>query len=483
VALPIPNQQTIPVSLADIGKIMPLPDGYYLLEIMRADLPLPTKVIVLISMKGEIKMYVPKQKTEWGFAFDLEAHNLPAPRKLFEVGEFMNIPTISMREAFARAREVAEQTIVFDDDRIYDLVVAWAAYTWIRGLFPKNINLYITGFPGTGKSQVLNFLKRFARYPTDYDPGSDRSYKWHVAQTLGTLMIDEGEYLTRSSVARLRKYHEAGVIESRMMGLPMIGLTQIDLRVDAPIAVAATHLPRDTAFLQRGFIIRMKKRKPRIKDFNMIPGIEETTKQFAKSFMVNWFTVFLAMQQVHEKLTAMDLDERVKDLVLPIATILEVVERPWEWVVEYAQRSFSEANFVTPETMAFILALDRFRQSAKVVGDHYVAPLTELYIIIDEVAEELQANPAQLRYLLQYVFAGCSVARCINTLCFVCDKKTVDHVVEQSLPCIDVEFDVGRGSTDAIEARSSKKGRAHIARNGRKRLEVVIGDVRVSFND
>ena len=465
------------VPRSQIGKMITMPDGFYLIELARMEQPFPMNVILFISARGEIEAYPPRTKTKWGFTIDLEASHLPPPKRVWDLKEFMDTPVVDVKEAFARAREVAEQTIVFDDEKLYDLIVAWAAYTWIRGVFPKNVNLYITGFPGTGKSQVLKFLKYFARYPTDFDPGSEKSYKWHVAQTLGTLMIDEGEYLTKSSVARLRKYHETDVVESRMMGLPMIGLTVIDIRVDAPIAMAATHLPQDTAFLQRGFLIRMTKRKPRIKDFNLIPDIDSTTKIFAKTWIMNWFKVYLAMQTVYDELTQLDLDERVKDLVLPIATILAVVDRDWDWVVDLAQRSFSEANYVTPETMAFMLALARLRDYATKTDRHYIISMTDLYVVLDDVAEQLRANKSRIRYLLQYVFAGCFVARCGDGLCFVCDKETIDHVLASSLPSVDIPSK----TCEAIEGGADRKERGHNILDSFSRIVVEVDGKRISF--
>ena len=460
---------TFVVRFSDIGKIAPLPDGLYLIDIARMVGAMETRVVLFIDMKGNIHFFAPKQQTPWGFTVDLEASTLPPPKKLMDIQELLRIDTAKPREAFEMAREIAVQTVVFDDERIYDLIVAWCAYTWIRGFFAKNINIYFTGFPGTGKSQALRFLKHFARYPTDYDPSAEKSYKWHIAQTLGTLMIDEGEYLTKSSTARLRKYHESDVIESRMMGLPFIGLTVIDLRVDAPIAIAATHLPADTAFLQRGFIIRMAKRKPRVKDFNLIPDLEEKAKIFAKTWLCNWFTVYLAMQKVYEELTNLDLDERVKDLVFPIAVILEVVGKDWRWVIDFAEQSFSEANFVTPETMAFLEALARIRQSAVKYRGKYVIPMIEAYTIIDDVAAELKASSQKLRYLLQYIFAGCRVVKCGGTYCFECDAKTVDHVLTTAIPSIDIDV-----SLDASRTRRRKRRMQIEEEDDEDYVEVVI---------
>jgi len=472
VAAPFPMElNSITIRLSDATKIIQLPDGMYMIDFARVDIPITQRVIVFISMKGEVEYYAPRSRTRWGFHVDLNVANLPPPKDLIELHVMVHTPALDPREAFARAKEVAMQTIVFDDERLYDMLVAWCAYTWVRGLFPKNVNIYVTGFPGTGKSQVLNFIKHFARYPTYFDPGSEKSYKWHVANTIGTLMIDEGEYLSRSSIARLRKYHEADVLESRMLGLPMIGLTMVELRVDTPIAVAATHLPADTAFLQRGYIIRMYKRKPRIKDFNLIPGLRELSLSFAKTWLVNWFKVFMSMQEVYRKLTEKDMDERIKDLVLPIATILNVVERDWEWVIEVAERSFGEANYVTPETMVFLIALDELRNTSKKVGDKYVFSIQDVYNLIDELSERFRANAQRVRYLLQYIFAGCGVARCGTGLCFVCDKETVDHVVETSLPSIPVE--AARGGRRR-RRRRSRKGRVDMPEDREETVEVVL---------
>ena len=144
------------IRLADATKIIQLPDGMYLVDFARLEYPLPQRVILFISMAGSIEYYTHNSQTKWGFKVVLDVPNQPPPKEVFDIADVVHTETISMKEAFERAKEIAMQTIVFDDERLYDLLVAWCMYTWVRGLFPKNVNLYVTGFPGTGKSQVLH---------------------------------------------------------------------------------------------------------------------------------------------------------------------------------------------------------------------------------------------------------------------------------------------------------------------------------------
>ena len=420
--------QPFVVANTDIGKVRSVNGKPVYIDVLREPLR-GVKAVLIVEPDGKYTVAVHGQSTQYGTVL-IEMFHIPPPKKVIGADEFSEAEQMELSEAFNAVRETAEKVIVFDDPRYYDLLVAWEAYTWLRGLFPKNVNLYITGFPGTGKSMVLNHIKRFARYPTAYEPGADKSFKWMISTTLATLLIDEGEYLTRSSVAKLRKYHETNVTESRFMGVPMMGLTLVDIRVDAPIALAATHVPKDIAFLQRGIIIRMKKRHPKVKDLELLTGIEALRLSFVKTLLLNWFKVYQKIAEIAEELVERAEDERIKDIALPFAVMLSLVGRDWRWVIDYAKRSFREAFFVSPESMVFAMFIAMARDRAAKTETHYVIPYPLAKRIIDDLAERLNAKRNDLQYLMQYLYAGCEIRIANGVPSFVCDKATIDSVVE-----------------------------------------------------
>ena len=418
------------ISSSMIGKIIMLEEGRFYIDIAKNPLIRNQKVFIFIDESGKVDVVFENMKFKNKYKIKSETEGIPPPQILRTADEIVQTPSIDLEKAFEIGRDVIEKTVVFKEKKIYDLVTSWCMWTWVRGFFPKNINLYFTGFPATGKSQALKFCKHFARYMTDYDPSSEKSYKWTISHTLGTLGIDEAEYISKIQASKMRKYHETGVIESRMIGLPLVGLTMIELRVDCPIVVSATHLPPDMAFLQRGFLIRMYKGKPKVKDFDLIYDLEGRKLVFMKSTLTHWRTIYEAMEKCFIKLTYLNIDERVKDLVLPIATILEVLGRDWEWIVDFARRSFVEANFVTPETMAFIQTVSEIRKRGRVIGDKYIIPVRTISEIISSVSKTLGTKSEKLSYLRQYIFAGCEVGIISGELCFIGDKKTIDSLVE-----------------------------------------------------
>jgi len=413
-----------------IGKIVFVEGQPYYVDIARNPFVRNRPVFLFVDANGEIDVVMEGSPWKGKYIVKYEAEGMPPSQNLYEFSVFTDAELVGLEEAFDMAVEVLKQTVVFRDPRLYELVAAWCAYTWLRGLFPKNVNLYFIGFPATGKSQALRFCKLFARYPVDYDPSAEKSYKWNISYTLGTLLIDEAEYISRVQAAKLRKYHEAGVVETRLIGLPLVGLTPINLRVDAPLVLAATHPPPDTAFLQRGYIIRMQKGSPEIKDFTLIPDLEQRRYTFAKSALCHWKKVFDSLNRVYFQLSFSNIDERIKDLVVPVAAVLEALGRDWDWVVEYAKYSFTQANFVTPETTAFIQTLALIRDEAERVGDKYVLPMRKVSEIMRLVGEVLCANPSKLNYLRQYLFAGCEIGLKEGELVYVADKATVDALIE-----------------------------------------------------
>ena len=430
------TSQILSIGSKVIGKIITTEFGFIYTDIALNPFVRNQRVFLFIDDKGNIEPVFEGHRFKNKYIIKSEIEGLPPSRILWPFNVFIEAPRIELKKAYEIAKDTLESTVVFRNSKQYDLVVAWCMYTWLRGLFPKNINLYFFGFPATGKSQALKYCKNFARYVVDYDPTAEKSYKWNVSHTLGVISIDEAEYISRIQASKLRKYHETGVLETRTIGLPLIGLTPVDLRVDAPIVMAATHPPADTAFLQRGFIIRMFKGSPEIKDFNMIPDLEERKYLFAKSVLSNWMTIFKSMNEVYMKLLPLNIDERVKDLVLPIATILNVVGKDWNWLIDYARFSFSQSNFVTPETTAFILMLQEAKETAAKYFNKYIIPISRVSSIIDKVAAMMNANKTKLQYLRQYMFAGCEVSMYNGELCYICDMKTVDSVLNS------VVFDV-----------------------------------------
>jgi len=420
-----------------IGRIIQTEFGMYYVDVAKNPFIKNQRVFLFINDKGEIEPVFEGTLWKNKYMIKAEMEGMPPSRNLWDFNAFIDTPLLKLDEAYNLAKEVLEDTVVFRDKRLYDLVVAWCMYTWLRGLFPKNINLYFIGFPATGKSQALRYCKHFARYVIDYDPTAEKSYKWNISHTLGVIAIDEAEYISKIQASKLRKFHEAGVFETRLIGLPIVGLTPIDLRVDAPLVLSATHPPSDTAFLQRGYIIRMIKGSPKIKDFDLIPDLEYRKYALAKSVLCNWSKIFETLSRVYYQLSFKNIDERIKDLTIPIATILEALGKEWDWVLEYAKYSFSQANFVTPETTAFIQSLSIVKSEAMVKHDKYILPVSKVSKIIEETARILGASPSKLDYLRQYLFAGCEIGMMNNELCYICDRATVDALLE-NISIVDV---------------------------------------------
>jgi len=431
------ERQQASIGSRSIGRIIQTEFGMYYVDIAKNPFIKNQRVFLFINDKGEIEPVFEGTLWKNKYMIKAEMEGMPPSRNLWDFNAFIDTPLLKLDEAYNLAKEVLEDTVVFRDKRLYDLVVAWCMYTWLRGLFPKNINLYFIGFPATGKSQALRYCKHFARYVIDYDPTAEKSYKWNISHTLGVIAIDEAEYISKIQASKLRKYHESGVFETRLIGLPVVGLTPIDLRVDAPLVLSATHPPSDTAFLQRGYIIRMCKGSPKIKDFDLIPDLDYRKYALAKSVLCNWSKIFETLSRVYYQLSFKNIDERIKDLTIPIATMLEVLGKEWDWVLEYAKYSFSQANFVTPETTAFIQSLSIVKSEAMVNDDKYVLPISKVSEIINITAKILGANPSKLDYLRQYLFAGCEIGMVDGELCYICDKATVDALLE-NISIVDV---------------------------------------------
>jgi len=415
-------------SYKDLGKIFPLGDKVVLVEIARIEENPLLKVFLLVYEDGKVEPVVEGTRYH-GITIKSEDEYLPLPKKLPDFRSFLNTETLDLKEAYEEVKQVLHKTVDFPRKEHYDLVTSWVSYTWVRGFFSKNVNLYFIGFPATGKSQALKFCKYFARYPIDYDPTSEKSYKWLISRTLGVLLIDEAEYLNKIQTARLRKYHEANVTETRTIGLPVQGLTNIDIRVDAPIVLSSTHPPADTAFMQRGYIIRMRKGNPEVKDFMLLDNILTLPESFAKTVLVNWKRIFEAYERVMTKLTFKNMDERIKDLIVPIASILEALGEKWDWVIDYAKYSFTQANFVTPETASFISLILLIRNVAEKTEEHYIIPLEDINKLLEELAERMGASPSKLNYLRQYLFSGCELKLRKDKFCYFCDKETVDAII------------------------------------------------------
>ena len=445
----IPKREVASIGSRSIGKIINTEFGLYYIDIAKNPFMRNQRVFLFIDKEGKIDVVLEGGIWKNKYMIKAETEGMPPSQNLWEFNVFSDTPTMKLDEAFNLAKEVLEQTVVFKDKRMYDLVTSWCMYTWLRGLFPKNINLYFIGFPATGKSQALKYCKHFARYVVDYDPTAEKSYKWNISHTLGVIAIDEAEYISKVQASKLRKYHEANVVETRLIGLPMVGLTPIDLRVDAPLVLSATHPPSDTAFLQRGYIIRMQKGTPEIKDFDLIPDLDYRKFAFAKSVLCNWSRIFETLNKVFYQLSFKNMDERIKDLVVPIAAILESVGKEWDWVIEYAKYSFSQANFITPETTAFIQTLSIVRDESLKLNDKYVLPISKFSEIMDKVGRVLGANPNKLDYLRQYLFAGCEIGLHEGELVYICDKETVNSILE-NLNIVNID-EVSNGDLDIFK--------------------------------
>jgi len=358
-----------------------------------------------------------------------ELSNLPPPKNLLVLEEIMRLPTVSLKEAYDTIKNILKKVVVFHDPYYYDLVTAYCIYTWLRGLFHKNVNLYVVGFPATGKSQVAQFIKKFARYPIDYGAEGEKSFKWYIAQTLGVLVIDEAEYLSKQKLAKLRKYHEL-TFETKLVGMQFVGLTQVVLRVDAPIVISATHVPSDIAFLQRGFLIRMRKGNPEVKSLMYIEDLDETRLIAIKSILCNWAEIYNNILDVVLEVKDLEIDERAKDIAIPIMTVLKSVGSDYRWVLDYALRSIREAFYVTPENIVYTMLLMKIREQAKVEDNYYVIEVDKVYEIARDLAKKFFASESKVKYLLQYLYSGCQIESVEGKLCYVCDKNTVDHVIE-----------------------------------------------------
>ena len=422
--------QSIPLTISHemINRPIHFFDNIYLVDIAKSSAFMFNRVFLLIDTFGNVQPIIENQMFN-NVRLVSETQNMPTPHFLIDVEDFLKTPKVDLNQAFDTVREILCDVVDFDDEYLYDLVTAYCMYTWVRGLFHKNINLYILGFPATGKSQVSQFVKKFARYPIDFDPDSEKSAKWFVTQTLGTFIIDEAEYLTKRTIARLRKYHEI-TFETRMLGLPQVGLTQIVMRVDAPIVVSATHMPSDPAFLSRGIIIRMKKGTPKIKSLKYIENIDEIKMMFIKSTLCSWAIIFDTLQDVLHEVQDLDVDERVKDVAIPLMTILKAVNRDYMNVINYAEKSMKSAYLSTPENVIYTLLLMRLRTESYVIDNKYVIDYATVYRIIHELADQFMISISKLKYLLQYLYAGCEEECIDDNIYFICDKETVDNVLK-----------------------------------------------------
>jgi len=421
--------QHVSISPRSIGKIVTTEYGNYYIDVARDFMTRTKKVFLFIDESGNIEPVIEGRPWRNRYIIHSESEGIPPATNLWDFNVFVETPETTLEEAFKMAREVLAETVVFPHERDLDYVTAWCMYSWLRGLFPKNVNVYFTGFPGTGKSQALKFIKLFGRYPADYDPLATKSFKWTIHHSLGILILDEAEYLTRSSIARLRRYHETDIYEQRTIGLPLVGLTSIDLRVDAPIAMAATHVPADIAFMQRGLLFRMVKRSPKVKDFSRIPHLDYIQKVFAKTVLINWKRITESAIQVTSDFEREHFDERVKDLAFPIATIFKALGRPIGYPLAIALISFIQAYYATIEGTVFALVLKDVHSMAWEERGRYIIPIRKVMEAIGKITSEFGLKREKMLYLTQYFFAGAHVRWENNELCYVIDKETFDSFI------------------------------------------------------
>ena len=443
-------------------------DRLVVFDVLRLSQPTAPKAVVIVDQEGNFEVAGHMQRSSLGMVV-VDVPHIPPPSYVITVDEFTEAPEESPRDVFDMVLETARETIVFEDPRWYEILTAWELYTWVRGVFPKNINIYVTGFPGTGKTMVLQHVRKLARYPLDYEPAAGKSFKWNLSQTMGVLVIDEAEYLSRSTLARLRKMHDANVIESRFMGIPMVGLTLISLRVDAPIALAATHMPKDIAFLQRGYIIRMVRRKPKVKSISAVAGIDEMRVTVYKSMLLRWFELYKTFAVVADELREKgEHDERVIDLAAPVAAVLKLAGRPYEWVLDYAERSYIEAMLTSPETLVFAVFILTLRENAREVDGRYVIDYSKVKSVIERTAETVGARVSDVMYLIQYAYAGCKVSLQGISPVFICDKESVDNLVRTMQRVLAYEHGVDAASTPEEVARAviSERGSADESAGG-----------------
>ena len=415
-----------PLKVENVNKIVAYGNEIGLVEAFNSRL---IDAIVYAVIKPDGELLIP------GEVYDVKARlmsgdfGLPRPPMLIDIEDFQSVPIEPLSEVYKQLRSVAEDLIDFHDSNLYDIVTAYTMYTWVRGLFPKNINMYILGFPGTGKSQVASFIKAFGRYVIDYDPGSERSVKWFMSMARGVLLIDEAEYLTKSKLSVLRKYHEK-VVESKMLAVPGKGLTQFVMYVDAPIVVSATHVPSDVAFLQRGYIIRMRKGKPKVKSINDIEGVDELKLVVAKSVLSNWKHILDNTQFVKSELANVDVDERVKDIAIPVMAMLRACGIDYDWVLTYAKKSFVDAFLATPENIMMVKLLRFIVEVGDLDGEFYVIDQDKVMGFVDKVLNETVMTKSRVKYIVQYLYSGCETSIEDGKLVFGCHKPTVDSILK-----------------------------------------------------
>ena len=424
-----PDKQHVEIGAKQVGKIIPTEFGLFYVDVARDFMNRTKKVFLLIDEKGNIEPVLEGAVWKGKYVLHSESEGIPPATNLFSFDEIINAPDMSLKDAYESVKEVLQKTVYFHSDLLYDLVVSWCAYTWLRGLFPKNINLYFLGFPATGKSQALKFIKNFARYVVDYDPLAQKSYKWAIHHSLGVLAIDEAEYLTKTTLARLRKFHETEVYEQRVIGLPLVGLTSIDLRVDAPVVISATHVPPDPAFMQRGLIIRMVKGNPEIKDFSQIPILEELRRAFAKAVLTNWKKIFESLTFILEYSHEVNVDERIKDVAIPFATILHAIGGEYQMPYIIALFSFKQATYTTIQSTVFAMTVLEMKKELEDFGNCYRIPIKKVLEILDRVGRSFGIHKEKMLNLLQYFFAGGKIRTSENELYYYFDKGTFDNLV------------------------------------------------------
>jgi len=111
-------------------------------------------------------------------------------------------------------------------------------------------------------------------------------------------------------------------------------------------------------------------------------------------------------------------------------TVLKTCGQNYRFVLDHAQRSIKEAFYCTPENVIFTMLLLRLVQEAEKTDEYYIIPFERVYTLCAELCKQMFGSKSKVNYLLGYLYAGCKLEKQEDTLVFVCDRKTVDSVLE-----------------------------------------------------